>query len=526
MSPGKQGKGVGSDRLLRDARALEGKGDIAGAIKKYLSFIAKHPDDPKARRARAVCATRMMGANMLTQARALVEDAPDHELDDPDVCQVVAQVYAYNGMLDEALGAARRAAARDPDRADVVATLVTVLVYKGDHGGAVGALDDAWARGLDSERLDNALAGIAPRVGRIDEAIDRLSARLKGGLGGGVGDARMRAELGFHLADLYGTRGDDREAWDAATAANRDAERVRLQSAGPGGPSLERLLDVFTARLRATIETIDGAALSGLKPDEKGPEDRGGLVFVCGMPRSGTTLVEQIVSAHPDAGSAGESNAVEHARRDLWFVPEHMGQILERTPGKKWSKVGAGIEREIRSRGGDGSVMVDKQPGNDEHIGLLAACAPGARVIITRRDPRDVAVSCYFRNFTMGHEWAADMGAILAVQRAKLEMHEHWLRVIPEHAPWLDVSSVDYASLVSDPEVQSRALIERCGLVWDDACLRFSERERLVPTLMPHQAGRGVYTSSVARWERYVGFMDPAHARELEDQVGRFGFGG
>ncbi len=521
MSARGKSSGAGPDALLREARALEKSGDAPGAIKKYLSFIAKHPKDPKARRARVVCASRMMSENMLVEARALIERAPDEELDDPDVCQSAAQVYAYNGMLGEALSIAQRGAAANPDRADMIATLATVLVYKGDHSGAVSVLDEAWARGLDSDRLDNALAGIAPRVDRVDEAIDRLVKRL----GGSLTDPRVRAELGFHLADLYDKRGDDRDAWDAATSANGESERVRKLAMGMGAPSLGNLLGVFAGRIRATMDAIDGDALAGLAPDDKGPESREGMVFVCGMPRSGTTLVEQIIAAHPEAESAGEANALEHARKDLWFVPEHMAQILDRTQKGKWSKIGGAIWKELTARAGEARVVVDKQPGNDEHVGLLAACAPGARVLITRRDPRDVAISCYFRNFTMGHEWAADLGAILGIQRAKLEMHEHWLRVIPEHAPWLHVSSVDYGALVSDPEPETRALIERCGLSWDDGCLSFSDRERLVPTLMPHQARRGVYTSSMARWERYIEFMGDAHVRELEDQVERFGFG-
>jgi tetratricopeptide (TPR) repeat protein len=514
----------GGNDLLRRAQAHERRGDVVGAIESYKSFLAQHPDHPRAARARAVCAQTMLLSNRLVAALELVNEAPAQEMDDPDLCYVAAQVNAYSGRMDEALDAARRAVSIEPDKAPFIAILVTALLYKGERDEALSVLDGAWARGIDAPELENALAGVAAKVGRVDEAIDRIKRRLKRE----IRDPKIRVEMGFHLAELLEKRGDYREAWEALGKANAFAERMSMRAQeGTGRRAIPAIgyVKPYVERVRATISVFDGDRLASLAPGEDGPTERPEMIFVCGMPRSGTTLHEQILSAHPDAESAGESNAVFHAKRDLKFGPRRMAAVLDGTERARWSEVGGGILGELRSLAGGSRVVVDKQPGNDEFIGLLAACAPGASVVITRRDPRDVAISCYFRNFVIGHQWATDLRAILGFQRAKLLLHEHWAKVIPEQAPWLRLMTSDYAELVRDPETRARALVAHCGLSWDDACLSFSERDRLVPTLMPGQAKEGIYSGSVARWERYAEFMDEKTLGMFDFLVERFGFG-
>ena len=513
------------EALLNRAQMCERRGDIVGAIESYKSFLAQHPDDPMAARARAVCAQAMLMSNRLTQALDLVNEAKAHELDEPDLCYVVAQVHAYSGNMEESLGAARRAVELEPNKAPFISILVTALVYKGESEEAIGVLDGAWARGLDAPELDNALATLATKAGRVDEAIDRINRRMKKE----IPDPKLRIELGFHLAGLYEKRGDYREAWEAVRKANGFAERMAMRGQEQTGkrpiPALG-YVKPYIDRVSATCGIFDGERLSSLAPTGDGPADRSEMIFVCGMPRSGTTLHEQILSAHPEAESAGESNAVFQAKRGLKFGPKNMARVLDTMRASDWSGIGAGILEELRSISGGSRVVVDKQPGNDEFVGLLAACAPGSSVILTRRDPRDVAISCYFRNFVIGHQWATDMRAILGFQRAKLQMHEHWMKVIPAHAPWLRIMTSDYAELVSEPEGRTRVLLEHCGLGWDDSCLRFAERDRFVPTLLPDQAKVGVYQGSVAKWERYAEYLDPQTRKMFDFLAKRFGFEG
>jgi hypothetical protein len=521
---GSTGKG-GGDGLLREAHALQQRGDAPGAVAKYKSFLSKHADHPQAGRVRAVCAQALHQMNRMPEALDVIGGARERDLDDPDVCYVLAQVNYFSGNMDTALSAARRAAELGSDRGPFVGFLITVLQYKGEFDEAARVLDAAWARGMDAPELDSSLAMLAMRLGREEEAIDRITRRLKGG----IADPNLRTELGFYLADLLDRTGDYRGAWDAVTKANAFSDRMRMramQQRGLRAPSAADFVHSYMRRARATVETLDEPTLSALAPGEEGPEPREDLIFVCGMPRSGTTLVEQILSAHPEAESSGEPAIVAETARSVGFEPKGMARVIESSDPSDWSDAGRAIREAERALAGGARVVVDKQPENDIHAGFLAACAPGASVLLMRRDPRDVAISCYFRNFVMSHEWSTSMWTIMGMQRARLLVHEHWLKLIGEHAPWLNLTLVEYERLVGDPEDEARRLVSHCGLDWDDACLRFAERDRLVTTLLPHQAKQGVYTDSVSRWERYAEFIDDRTHKEMAFQVERFGFAG
>ncbi len=199
---------------------------------------------------------------------------------------------------------------------------------------------------------------------------------------------------------------------------------------------------------------------------------------------------------------------------------------MARLTAQKRSREGRALRETMRTlaRVGDGreAVIVDKTPFNDRRIGVLAAIGPGAKVVLTRRDPRDIALSCFFRNFAGGMEWSADMGWITEMISQRMELHEHLLEVIPQHAPWLSITEARYEDLVCNPEDEARRLVDFMGLEWDPACLRFSDRKRMLPTLDPMQTGQGVYTGSLARWKRFEpvvgGALDGLH--ELAERLG------
>lgn len=480
-------------QILRDAEARLSSGDAAGALGLYKRFLSLHRSHPKALNVRIRAAKLCVLSGDFDGAEELIVRAGDRARSDLGSVYTLAQARIYAGRLGPAREALERCLELDPDHGPSLARMSVVLQSEGRADEAMGLIGSAIARGVDAWDLDQAFAELAQRCGREGEAIDRIRSRLDGG---GLPDGAAR-ELLFTLARLLEKTGDFASAWDAVTSANR----------GPG-PAFDA--SAYESGIRRVVSVWTPELLASLEPGDAGPEAREGLVFVVGLPRSGTTLVEQILAAHPDAAGSGEPDLVRAVGEKIGLTPDADAAAVGRVSASRRSRAGRDLlAGERRLVGGDG-VVVDKQPENDRWLGVLAAIAPGAKAVLMRRDPRDTAVSCLFRNFVGAHAWAGDPGATARVIAARLDLHAHWARTLPEHAPWLGLCVAEYERVVSDPETESRRLVASAGLGWDDACLRFGENRRVMPTLEPAQTGRGVYTGSVARWERYAPFMGDA----------------
>jgi hypothetical protein len=234
-------------------------------------------------------------------------------------------------------------------------------------------------------------------------------------------------------------------------------------------------------------------------------------VFIVGMPRSGTTLTEQIVASHPRAFGAGE-------RRDIG----HIGSALERETGSPdpaaWPPAALRHQAELqldrlRALAGNAERVTDKMPDNILWLGMIAVLFPRARIVLCRRDLRDVCLSCHFQSFNHGLAWSNDVEdcAFRATQVERLV--RHWRLVLP--MPMLELS---YEALVDDLEGESRRLIDFIGLEWDPACLAFHTTERPVLTASLWQVRQPLYASSVGRWQNYRQHLGPLIAA-LGDEV-------
>ena len=218
-------------------------------------------------------------------------------------------------------------------------------------------------------------------------------------------------------------------------------------------------------------------------------------VFIVGMPRSGTSLVEQIAASHPDVFGAGELKDVGNIASSLSF-----GQI-QRGP------INDAARKELdhlRNLGGSSLRMIDKMPANVEYLGLIAMLFPAARVIICRRDPRDTCLSCFFQHFEAGNLYAFDLNHCGRHHLQTDRLIAHWLKVLP-----LRMLQVRYEGLVADLEEQSRRIISFLGLPWNPACLSFHQTERTVLTASDWQVRQPIYTRSVGRWRNYERHLGP-----------------
>jgi tetratricopeptide (TPR) repeat protein len=229
-------------------------------------------------------------------------------------------------------------------------------------------------------------------------------------------------------------------------------------------------------------------------------------VFIVGMPRSGSTLIEQILSRHPQVHGAGELKDVSRLVADLpakLAAADAYPDCLAGLNAATARELGEVHLRQLTLRGGSAARVTDKMLDNFLHLGLLAVLFPRARVIHCTRDPRDVCLSCFFQ-FFKGLNFTWDLNDLGRYYRDYDRLMAHWRAVLP--LPLLEVA---YEDLVADVESVSRRLVAFCGLEWDERCVRFHENQRLVQTMSRVQVRQPIYTSSVGRWRRYAAHLQP-----------------
>jgi tetratricopeptide (TPR) repeat protein len=309
---------------------------------------------------------------------------------------------------------------------------------------------------------------------------------------------RNAATLHFALALLLEKRGAEEDAFEHYRQANALKHRLLHEAGRAFDPDRhDRAIDqLIAAYSPAFFQRVRGFGLDTELP-----------VFIVGMPRSGTTLVEQILSRHPSVFAAGELTKGGQLAEELPIrlgTAEGYPRCLDRLDQPTAQSIAEDVRQRLARRGGPAARVTDKGPLNYLHLGLLATLFPRARVIHCRRDPRDVCVSCYFQYFQDEADFTWDLSDLGRYYRAYERLMEHWRRVLP--AQPLDVV---YEELVTDPEPVIRRLVAFCGLPWDDRCLASHESRRPVQTLSKLQVRRPIYTTSVGRWRRFEKHLGP-----------------
>jgi tetratricopeptide (TPR) repeat protein len=309
--------------------------------------------------------------------------------------------------------------------------------------------------------------------------------------------------LHFILGNLLDRAGATDDAFDHFSRGNA-LRRLLLQESGAAydarahAQRIDRLSAFFSAEF---FERTRGFGLLTEVP-----------VFIVGMPRSGSTLVEQILSQHSQVHGAGELKDVSRLVAELpakLAAMDPFPECLARLKAATAQELGEAHLRQLTRRGGSAARITDKMLDNFLYLGLLAVLFPRARVIHCTRDPRDVCLSCFFQ-FFKGLSFTWDLDDLGRHYRGYERLMAHWRAVLP-----LQMLDVAYEDLVTDLESVSRRLIAFCGLPWEDRCLRYQENQRLVQTMSRVQVRQPIYTSSVGRWERYASHLAPlVHALE------------
>lgn len=453
-------------------------GDFRAAIEHCRQAIELEPRLPEAH---LHLGNSLLAQNALFEAEAAyvagLKIAPDHAA----LHTAHAMAERAVGRLADAEASARRALALGPQAADTLALLGSLAVDHGRFDEAEDLLRKALA--IDPN-LPEALASLATlrKMSPADvpwrDAAERVLAR-------GLPVAHA-INLHHALGKYYDDINDHERAFQHHRSGNELARgsRSRYDRAE------------MTQRVTRTLAAFDRHALAALR--------RGGLgserpVFVVGMPRSGTSLTEQILASHPQVHGAGELLYwIFAADAERAATAEQRAATIAEL-GRTY------LEGLAAQAPGGASRVVDKLPVNFRNIGLIHSALPGARFIHLERNPLDTCLSIYFQGFSAAHPYATDFGDLAHYYREYRRAMAHWRAVLPPQT----LLDVRYEDLVDDPEGWSRRMLAHIGLPWDPRCLEFHRTDRPVLTASNWQVRQPIGKGSVDRWRRYERYIGP-----------------
>jgi hypothetical protein len=227
---------------------------------------------------------------------------------------------------------------------------------------------------------------------------------------------------------------------------------------------------------------------------------------VVGMPRSGTTLIEQILASHPDVTGAGELSALRLAVEGMGPFPDWLEALDDSdTPEATLRQCGQNYLARVAPLAHGRSRLVDKMPGNFMYAGLIPLILPGAKIIHVRRDPVDTCLSCYTKLFGGQQPFAYDQTELGVFYGQYEKLMAYWRTVLPSSS----FIEIEYEAVVDDLETEARKMIAFLGLPWDDACLNFHENRRVVRTASVNQVRQPIYRTSKGRWHAYAQYLGP-----------------
>jgi Flp pilus assembly protein TadD len=497
--------------LLDQANKYLDEGANAQAVEHFREFLALQPRNPEALCNLGVALVRL---GRYQEAERYYREAIEIDpLSAEALCNLATVLQANPAEAEHYL---RRALKINPKNVDARGKLGLALASKGRTREATAAFKKALKAAPRHAEAFLGLALIARMEGRFKEAesfINRalnLDSKLPGAWTAMNSIRRMTtadrewlkgaeeiAASGISLwqeADLRFAIGkylDDVDDYEPAFQSYRRANEL-LKTVTPkyDGPAHSKFADdMIRGHSREALSRIRNGGSASMKP-----------VFVLGMPRSGTSLTEQIIASHPSAKGAGELQ--------FWLEAEraHDGELRQGLIGEPARKKLAEDYLRVLELQGQGALrVVDKNIFNCDHLGLLHTVFPKARVIYMRRDPIDTCLSCYFQNFSTELSFTLDLSDLAHYHTVNQRLMRHWCSALPAGT----ILEVPYEELVADQVAWTHKIIDFLELEWDDRCLSFHQTARAVNTASAWQVRQKIYNRSVERWRHYEKFIEP-----------------
>ena len=396
--------------------------------------------------------------------------------------QSLAAAWRETGELDEAQACLQQALALRSDDAQIQDGLGTALSMRGE----LAAAENHYRKAL---RLKSNFAGAYHNLAGVTKLAPRDPAWP-----GLMALAERRDLEGqdaiftqFTLGKVFDALGE----YDRAFGHFLEGNRLKRGTLNYDETGQQRFFEDFIRYF--DVDFLGSRQAAGLADERP--------MFIVGMSRSGTTLVEQILASHPQVCGAGEINTLRNCLR-LELPPGSsdyaLPQQLAKLPAEALARIGGHYAQALDRYAKTGRVT-NKLPGNMALVGLIHILFSQARIIHVQREPLDTCLSCFTMLFTHGHAFSYELGELGRFYRMYAGLMDGWRKVLPPGR----MLEVRYEELVADLDTQARRLVSHCGLPWDDACLDFHRQHRAVKTASLAQVRRPIYSSSVGRWRNY-----------------------
>ena len=473
--------------LINRGAALRDLKRPAEALACYDQAIAARPDDVSLLINRGVALRDLKRpAESLASYERAIALRPDSAL----AINNRGVVQCDLGLTDQALASFEQAARLRPGYTEALDNRIQLLTELGRFDVAQGAIEQIISVSPRRARSYYQLALVRP-FQRSDPHFQTLvdNGRDMDALG-----PDDQIFLDFALAKALADVGDHEGSFKRLADGNR----------------LKRSRTKYDETAVLSAMQANGGAFTGdliRRKGGKGDPSRA-PVFIVGMPRSGTTLVEQILASHPKVFAAGEIAAFHEAALAQTGASPALASFPEtasRLSQDGFRRLGKAYLDRIRELAPDADRITNKTTDNFRFAGLIHLALPNARIVHVRRDPIDTCLSCYSKLFFDDLPYAYDLEELSRYYRAYEALMAHWRQVLPPEV----MLEVQYEEVVSDLDVQARRIVAHCGLEWDARCLDFHLTERPVRTASAAQVRRSIYQSSVGRWRSYEPFLQP-----------------
>jgi Flp pilus assembly protein TadD len=467
--------------------ALELLGKVREAVAAYGRAIALRPDYPEAH---ANCGSALLRLGRCDESETMFRRAIMLDPTRAAPYCALGNILMDTGRFDEAETLLRRAIAINPERDEFHNNLGLVLKQVGRLAEARQAAEEA-VRLAPRKPLNLLNLGEVRQYTAADPYVTALEALAVDEVSLSADD---RVYLHFALAKAYADVGRHEDEFRHLLVGNALKRSQILYDEAATLGRMQRITAAFTPEL---VRASQGSGEPSPVP-----------IFIIGMPRAGTTLVEQILASHPQVFGADEMGLFERAtaavRNTLPGSPE-FPELVSHLSGGHFRALGASYLAEIRRLAPTASRITDKMPSNFHFAGMIHLALPNAVIVHVVRNPIDTCVSNFSRLFSEPQNYSYDLAELGRYYRRYEALMAHWYEVLPPGR----MLTVRYEDLVGDLHGVARRLVAHCGLPWDERCLDFHRNQRPVCTASAVQVRRPIYTTSVARWRPYKPFLAP-----------------
>ncbi len=408
------------------------------------------------------------------------------EPDNTETCIIKGFIHLSLNQHDEALDCCNQVLKTAPQDEKARDLAASIYEKKGDPQQAYHYLAPLLEKKTPHVEFVLTFASISKSLNLVDNAIQYMEDLLQNSKKIAV---PSQSELHFALGNAYDNQKDYKRAFKNFNIANKLKQAVfdikDIQK------NIDAQISIFSSHFCSRLKK---ASIRSNRP-----------VFIVAMPRSGTSLVEQILASHPQIFGAGELpdiNNLALSMQQTYRLNYYYPQCLQQIDSPQLDAMAQTYLDCLSNIDNHSRHVTDKMPGNYIHLGLIQLLFPDARIIHCKRNPLDTCLSCYFQDFSQSHPWIYNLQDTGKVYLEYQRLMQHWKKVLD-----IPIFDVQYEDLVNNQENVSRQIIDFCDLDWDDACLQFHKNERFIWTTSYDQVRQPMYKKSAGRWKNYENYI-------------------